>query len=89
LRARKEDKELTDWFCEKICRALGRNLALFSESALKLMESYDWPGNVRELENIVERTINLTEVEEIRDKDLPEELHLPAYSDLSIPGEHK
>ncbi len=87
LRARKEDiKELTDWFCEKICRALGRNLALFSESALKLMESYDWPGNVRELENIVERTINLTDVEEIRDKDLPEELHLPAYSDLSIPG---
>lgn len=87
LRARKEDiKELTDWFCGKICRALGRNRALFSDSALKLMESYDWPGNVRELENIVERTINLTEVEEIRDKDLPEEMYLPTDMNLAIHG---
>ena len=28
---------------------------LFSEAALRLLESYDWPGNVRELLNVVER----------------------------------
>jgi len=88
LRSRKEDvKELANWFCEKICRALNRERAFFSSSALQLMESYDWPGNVRELENIVERTINLTETDDIRDKDLPEELRLPAYADLSLPRE--
>lgn len=88
LRSRKEDvKELANWFCEKICRALNRERAFFSSSALQLMESYDWPGNVRELENIVERTINLTETDDIRDKDLPEELRLPAYADLGLPRE--
>lgn len=89
LRARKEDiKELADWFCEKICRALNRERALFSGSALQLMENYDWPGNVRELENIVERTINLTDTNDIRAKDLPEELRLPTNFDLGIPREN-
>lgn len=88
LRVRKEDiKELADWFCEKICRALNRKRALLSGSALQMMENYDWPGNVRELENIVERTINLTETDVISDKDLPEELRLPACAISDIPGE--
>lgn len=86
LRARKEDiKELTDWFCEKCCRALNRNRTRFSGPALRLMENYDWPGNVRELENIVERTINLTEAEEILERDLPEELRLPVHANSGIP----
>lgn len=88
LRVRKEDiKELADWFCEKICRALNRKRALLSGSALQMMENYDWPGNVRELENIVERTINLTETDVISDKDLPEELRLPACAISDIPSE--
>lgn len=88
LRVRKEDiKELADWFCEKICRALNRERALLSGSALQMMENYDWPGNVRELENIVERTINLTETDDISDKDLPEELRLSACAISDIPGE--
>lgn len=88
LRVRKEDiKELADWFCEKNCRALNRERALLSGSALQMMENYDWPGNVRELENIVERTINLTETDVISDKDLPEEFHLPACAISDIPGE--
>lgn len=89
LRARKEDiKELADWFCEKICRALNRERVLFSGSALQLMENYDWPGNVRELENIVERTINLTETDVISDEDLPEELRMPVSADFGIPREN-
>ncbi|AUX93796.1 sigma-54-dependent Fis family transcriptional regulator [Mixta gaviniae] len=86
LRVRKEDiKELTEWFCEKICCTLNRKRARFSDQALQLMENYDWPGNVRELENIVERTINLTDTDDIRDNDLPEELRLPGLTDSYVP----
>lgn len=89
LRARKEDiKELADGFCEKICRALKRERALFSSAAWRLIEKYDWPGNVRELENIIERTINLTETNDITDRDLPEELHLPAHASGGLPYEN-
>lgn len=48
------------------------------------MENYDWPGNVRELENIVERTINLTEADVINDKDLPDELQNSVCSALAV-----
>lgn len=48
------------------------------------MENYDWPGNVRELENIVERTINLTEAEVINDKDLPDELQNSVCNALAV-----
>ncbi|VTO22070.1 Fis family transcriptional regulator [Klebsiella variicola] len=85
LRERKEDlRELVEWFCEKISRALKRNCVKFSDSALSHMENYDWPGNVRELENIVERTINLTEADVINDKDLPDELQNSVCSALAV-----
>ncbi len=75
LRARRDDiKELADWFCEKICGVLGRKGARFTPAAIEILENYDWPGNVRELENIVERTINLTDSYEIDISNLPEEL---------------
>lgn len=85
LRARKEDlRELVEWFCEKISRAFNRSCVKFSDSALSHMENYDWPGNVRELENIVERTINLTEAEVINDKDLPDELQNSVCNALAV-----
>ena len=85
LRARKEDlRELVEWFCEKISRVFNRNCVKFSDSALSHMENYDWPGNVRELENIVERTINLTEAEVINDKDLPDELQNSVCNALAV-----
>ncbi|HWQ74851.1 MAG TPA: helix-turn-helix domain-containing protein, partial [Syntrophomonas sp.] len=33
-----------------------------SNRAVQLMQSYSWPGNVRELENILERAINLADM---------------------------
>ncbi len=35
------------------------------------LEVYNWPGNVRELENAVERTVALTEGDQITLSDLP------------------
>ena len=38
---------------------------------LSQLESYDWPGNIRELENVIERSIILSQEELIQDVDLP------------------
>jgi DNA-binding NtrC family response regulator len=38
------------------------------------MEAYSWPGNVRELENVVERTMTLSEGNTIEISDLPTDI---------------
>jgi transcriptional regulator with PAS, ATPase and Fis domain len=42
-----------------------------SEEAMVLLWEYDWPGNVRELENIIERTVILSDAPVIRPDALP------------------
>ncbi|MEB6336121.1 sigma-54-dependent Fis family transcriptional regulator [Serratia rhizosphaerae] len=90
LRQRKEDiSELADGFCEQICRTLGREKARFTAAALRRLEAYGWPGNVRELENIVERTLNLTDSRVIDEQDLPDVLQTAgAARGHAISGSH-
>jgi len=38
---------------------------------MKLLEEYPWPGNVRELENVIERTVVMSDVEVIKPENLP------------------
>ncbi|MBW7888556.1 MAG: sigma-54-dependent Fis family transcriptional regulator, partial [Bacteroidetes bacterium] len=45
-------------------------LKQLSPEALQALMEYDWPGNVRELENVLERSVILTNDEFIRPKDL-------------------
>ena len=47
------------------------SLKRLSAEAVKGLISYPWPGNVRELENVIERTIVLSDGEEIDYHDLP------------------
>jgi transcriptional regulator with PAS, ATPase and Fis domain len=42
-----------------------------SEEAMVLLWEYDWPGNVRELENVIERTVILSDAPVIRPDALP------------------
>jgi len=35
-----------------------------NKRTLKLLQSYPWPGNVRELQNVVERSIIVSEADE-------------------------
>ncbi|WJQ83786.1 sigma-54 interaction domain-containing protein [Brevibacillus brevis] len=46
----------------------------FSPEVLDVLHQYEWPGNVRELENLVERIVITSKLDEIQVSDLPEEL---------------
>lgn len=72
LKERREDIALlVRHFVQKICQETGRIPVTFSNEALRAMELYPWPGNVRELENVVERTITLSDGDVIEISDLP------------------
>jgi len=72
LRERREDIALlARHFLMKCCKELGRPLMSISPGAMQALEAYDWPGNVREMENVVERTVALTDGETIEKRDLP------------------
>jgi two-component system, NtrC family, response regulator AtoC len=72
LKERREDIALlARHFVAKICKEFDRNPVSFSSEA---MEAYPWPGNVRELENVVERTITLSEGNVMEVADLPSDI---------------
>jgi formate hydrogenlyase transcriptional activator len=61
LRERREDIPLlTRYFVQKHARRMGRNIDTISSSAMQALTRYDWPGNIRELQNVIERSVILT-----------------------------
>jgi DNA-binding NtrC family response regulator len=72
LRERREDIPLlARHFLQKTCKEMGRQLLSVSPAAMRALEAYDWPGNVREMENVIERTVALSDGEVIEPADLP------------------
>ncbi len=58
LRERREDiPRLLKHFAARTARRLGREIDGVSSSFIERASAYDWPGNIRELENLVERTL--------------------------------
>ncbi|MDP2754018.1 MAG: sigma-54 dependent transcriptional regulator [Nitrospirota bacterium] len=71
LRDRKEDIPLlVDHFLKKASNHTKR----ITPEAMRILIEYPWKGNVRELENIIERTVLLTDKEDITPAELPSEL---------------
>lgn len=61
LRERKEDIPiLTKHFMKKYSERIGRNVQKISKRAMNKLINYSFPGNIRELENIIERSIVLS-----------------------------
>ncbi|MBW2610166.1 MAG: phage shock protein operon transcriptional activator [Deltaproteobacteria bacterium] len=59
---------LANHFAARMAFELDREEApLFSDEAVKELESYSWPGNVRELKNLVERAVYRTDSSLITD----------------------
>jgi DNA-binding NtrC family response regulator len=66
LRDRPEDIPLlVNHFVCRYAKEFGKQIALFSDEAVKVLEGYEWPGNVRELENVIMRLCITTQKEEI------------------------
>jgi transcriptional regulator with PAS, ATPase and Fis domain len=65
LRERREDIPLLlEYFIDRFARRAGKTIRRVNKRTLKLLQSYPWPGNVRELQNVIERSIIVSEGEE-------------------------
>lgn len=83
LRERKSDlKILAQHFLEKYSRDAGKKVTKISSYAIDLMNKYDFPGNIRELENLIERSVALTNTNII----LPDSLLLSVHKRRWIEG---
>ena len=61
LRERREDIPLlTRYFLQKYAQRMKRNIETIPAAALDALTRYDWPGNIRELQNLIERSVILT-----------------------------
>jgi formate hydrogenlyase transcriptional activator len=64
LRQRKEDiPMLIEYFIDRYARKSGKRIKAIEKKTLELLQAYSWPGNVRELQNIIERSVVLSETE--------------------------
>ena len=85
LKERQEDiPMLAMHFLNKYAEEMGKSIKGFTPAAMEKLVRYAWPGNVRELENIIERTIVMSEGEMVQ----PEHLPLPsekADAEIEVP----
>ncbi len=91
LRERREDiPYLLDYFLKKFSQKEGKKIHGFTREAYEVLIRYDYPGNVRELENIVERSVVMSQGDLITTDDLPvhllsRELQHESNKNLSLP----
>ena len=64
LRDRREDIPLlVRYFVDRYSRAAGKRIQSVSKKSVDLLQSYSWPGNIRELQNVIERSIIVSETD--------------------------
>ena len=62
LRMRQEDIPLlVEYFVDRFASKAGKKIREIDRKTLELLQSYTWPGNVREVQNVIERSVILTE----------------------------
>jgi len=62
LRERRDDIPLlVRYFMQKFARRLNKHIETIPAETLSFLTNSDWPGNVRQLENLIERSVVLTE----------------------------
>ena len=67
LRDRREDIPLlTRYFVQKHAQRLGRKVESIPSQMMDALIGYDWPGNIRELQNVIERSVILSNGPELR-----------------------
>jgi formate hydrogenlyase transcriptional activator len=65
LRERQEDVPvLVEYFIGRYARKAGKTFKRVSKRTLDRLQAYRWPGNVRELQNVIERSVILSDSDE-------------------------
>src|SRR6185503_1645263 len=65
LRERQDDiPVLVEYFIGRYSRKAGKTFKRVSKRTLDRLQSYRWPGNVRELQNVIERSVIVSDSDE-------------------------
>jgi formate hydrogenlyase transcriptional activator len=66
LRQRKEDIPLlVEYFIDRYASKAGKSITGINKRSLELLQSYAWPGNIRELQNVIERSVIISDSENL------------------------
>jgi transcriptional regulator with GAF, ATPase, and Fis domain len=62
LRQRPEDIPLlVNYFIDRYSEKVPKDITSIDKRSLELLNNYSWPGNIRELQNVIERSVILSE----------------------------
>ena len=65
LRERREDVPLlVEYFIGRYARKAGKRFKRLSKRTLDRLKAYPWPGNIRELQNVIERSVIVSDTDE-------------------------
>ncbi len=71
MRERREDiLPLAHAFLKRFAAQADRNISGFSPAAADKLRAFDWPGNVRQLQNEVQRTVLMSQGNQVEAADL-------------------
>jgi transcriptional regulator with PAS, ATPase and Fis domain len=66
LRERKEDIPLlVEYFAGRYATQAGKKITGISKRSMELLQSYKWPGNIRELQNVIERSVIISDSKDL------------------------
>lgn len=66
-------EDLAKFFLTKFSQKAGKKISVISPDYLEALKLHPWKGNIRELRNIIERSIILSDNEELKVESLPTE----------------
>jgi DNA-binding NtrC family response regulator len=86
LRDRRDDTPLlAEYFCRHFAELHKKDVHGLTPGFVSALVRHDWPGNVRELQNVIERSLILSDGPQLAVQDLPPELKTFVVS-ASIPS---
>jgi transcriptional regulator with GAF, ATPase, and Fis domain len=66
LRERRDDIPLlVEYFVDRYAGQVGKRITGISKNSMGLLQSYKWPGNIRELQNVIERSVIISDSENL------------------------
>ena len=66
LRERREDIPLlVEYFVARFANQAGKKITGITKRSMEVLQSYQWPGNIRELQNLLERSVIISDSENL------------------------